>query len=224
MNIIKTLRSLVRSSESLSPAPREFIGRADKMDMSDDAIVRPHNRILSRRERILEWQSVVNKDIEHVKKDRRTHVYTCKPEDDRFLTETANVLRGMETTLATIEYRLERVDEEILEIINTFPADRPCTIDVIVEEIGIPRFIIDSILIEHETFDSSKKALQHLETVLPMFMPEYGRPERFKIARCIYTMTNSGFCGMSHYLKIMKHPNWRFVVSKDVTYLERAEL
>lgn len=214
ISIIKTIRSLFNSSES---------PERDDTDMPSEETVRPNDRILSRRERILEWRSDVNGDINHVKKDIRTHVYTCKAEDDRFLAETEKVLSGMTTTLATMEYRIERVDEEILEIINKFPANRPCTIDVIAEEIGMPYQIVYDCLVKRESFSPVDGMSNYMEMTYPVWHNKFSlHSTRWLTGSHIYRTTFSKH-GTSQYFEIIKPPNWRFVASKDVTYLERVE-
>lgn len=83
--------------------------------------------------------SLIQRKINRLCKTRNDRKRTCQTEDDAFFD-------GIQRNIDEHVDRLSETHNNLLAILNTFPIDTPCTIDVIADRVGLQTATAERIL------------------------------------------------------------------------------
>ena len=157
-------------------------------------------------------------DIIGFNHEERKYVYTCKEEDSLFLDTLHGKINAKEMEIVGYNKKLHDLSPLFLDLLNTFPLNRPCTTIIIGKELGLPQKIVECTL-----FRKSEISYKHLNS-------DYDDAEEAFLLKdepiiiestIIYPIIISIYNTVCYPVCKMIYPNWQFVASKKVTYLER---
>ena len=151
-------------------------------------------------------------ELDSHRNSQKNGALRCKKEDDAFYENDEKLCDAM----FVLRDRLRGAG---IERLNAFPLNTPCTIDYVMQKVGIDCETMSYILITNYDYDTK-------------FFDNYGTKPHLKTRKSVRVVSDTEIVIYSHnalacdqYRCKIKLTNWRFVESKDssIFYVKRFE-